>query len=96
MTRGSGADEIFSDRYIAAFESATVASGTQTVRFDLDPPTTFTVDGSYPTSRAILTSATGSTQVRLRTFWLWVGFFASDNTATAVESLSISVYETRE
>jgi hypothetical protein len=96
MTRGSGADEIFSDRYIAAYESGTISSGTQTVRFDLDPPTTFTVDGSYPSTRPLLCSASGSTQTRLRFFWVWVGFFASDNVATAIESLSISVYETRE
>lgn len=96
MTRGSGADEIFSGRYIAAATSGTVGAGTQTVRVDLDPPTTMTVDGSYTSARSLPSAPTGATTTRLRQFWVWVGFFASDSDSTAVESLSVSVYETRE
>lgn len=96
MTRGSGADEIFSNRYIAAVQSSTVSAGTQTVRLDLDPPATFTVDGSYTSARTIPSAASGATTTRVRLFWVWVGFFASDADTTAVESLSVSVYETRE
>lgn len=96
MTRGSSADEILSERYIAAVASSTVTSGTKTVRFDLDPNATMVVDGSYQSTRVLPCTPTGQTRVRLRMFWVWVGFFASSGDATAVESLSISVYETRE
>lgn len=96
MTRGAGPDEIFSNRYIAAYESPTVAAGNQTVRFDLDPPTSFVVDGSYLVNRSFPCSATGATQSRLRLFWVWVGMLISDSDAVNVQCNSVSVYETRE
>ena len=96
MTRGAGPDEIFSNRYIAAYESPTVAAGNQTVRFDLDPPTTFVVDGSYLVNRSFPCSATGATQSRVRLFWVWVGMLISDSEAANVTCNSVSVYETRE
>ena len=100
LTRGSHPDEIMSGRAIAAYQQLTVASGTQTLRVDLDADARSVVDGSYAISRVIPSAPSGATSTAntpVRTFYVWCGFVVSSVLGTeAVEILSISAYETRE
>lgn len=100
LTRGSHPDEIYSGRYIAAYEQLTVASGSQTIRCDLDPDARSVVDGSYAVSRTLPSAPAGSQSTAhtpVRTFYLWVGMVVTSVLgASTVEVLSVSAYETRE
>lgn len=91
MTRGSGADEIYSGHPLAVHESTGATSGLQT--FDLEPSAI--VDATYPADRAVVCSGSGATTHVVRSFYLWLGFSIWRIVSDTIEVHSVSAYEYR-
>lgn len=91
MTRGSGADEIYSGHPLAVDEITGATSGLQT--FDLEPAAI--VDATYPADRAVVCSGSGATTHVVRSFYLWLGFSIWCIVSDTIEVHSVSAYEYR-
>ncbi len=98
MTRGSGADEIYSGHPLALDEIASGLTGggspmPSPLVFDLEPAAI--VDATYPADRAVVCSGSGATTHVVRSFYLWLGFSIWRIVSDTIEVHSVSAYEYR-
>jgi len=100
MTRGSSPREIFAGEALAVNEQNGLASGLQTLRFDLVPDPNLAVDAAIRPS-LVLPSANnsggvGAVRSSLRQYFIWLGFVLTDSApVSACVVRGVSVYERR-
>lgn len=100
MTRGSSPADIFSGKYLAVQALNGLASGAQTLRFDLVPDSNLAVDAAIRPdlvlSCASNAGGSGTATNTLRQFYVWLGFVLTDSAPiNACDVRSVSIYERR-